>query len=282
MHYRIYFDETCKNDNYLLYGGGIFNSKIAEEIEAKIQAAKIELQIPVDEEIKWVKTNKFKLELHKKCVDILFEYLKDKNVVFIILGTNQKCQYYRSFSKSNSPTAALGKLIFNLLEQGVFADYGHKDDIFKVEDTFNLYVDEDGYIERKKLLRTAYAINTKYSQKYNGKKDEHLFLKDLQIVDSKNHILMQLSDLIIGSIGAIVNQKSRAGTPKGELTDYVMRKLKSLGLYQSVEELRRGSTPWKYKTFSYRIFKLCKSRSPKNKLGYSKNCLIEGKVYACP
>lgn len=283
MHYNIYFDETCKNDNFFIYGGCIFADDIKESIDRNIQNVSKELGIHSNEEVKWTKTNRKKLELHKYIIDIFFENM-DKNKTFaLMVGINNKCVYTKEYRASNSPTDFLGKLIHNLLKYDLFKYSLIENQTFSRWDKFSLFLDHDTIIKEDQIRIASYAINSEFSKLLFSESDSNFFIRNTDCVNSKNHRLLQISDLIMGGIGYLVNNKYKnsEGQPKYILAMYLLEKLIERGIFMNLNSLKTGNKPWENRSFSFRVFKPCLSKKSKKPLKSIEECKLRDKSFGC-
>lgn len=283
MHHNIYFDETCKNDNFFIYGGCIFADSIMTHYKESIKNKCVDLGIHINEEVKWTKTNRYKLHLHKFILDEFFKYLDEGKAVALMVGINNRCEYTRQYKRDNSPTEYLGKLIHNLLKFDLFQYALTRNKIYKNDDTFSLFLDHDSSIDEKEIQIASYAINNEYSKVLHAKADSNYFIRSTECVNSKKHKLLQISDVIMGGIGYLVNEKQKYDSmkPKSILAMYLFEKLQERNLFDSIHSLQVGNKPWENASFSFRIFKPCLSKKARNRLNSQLECTLRGQKYGC-
>jgi len=205
---EIYCDEsrpdlfTSKNiyDKYLLIGGLKCLSCDREYIKERIN--KIKSDFNVKTEFKWNKVSKRKLEFYKHLIDLFFD-LEDK-IRFRCIAVEADKMDLEHFHDSD---AELGfyKFYYQLLNNWIL-DYNE----------YNIFTDLKTNREKNRLnILCNYLDNSKL----------FAYVNSVQALPSRQVVLLQMTDLILGIAGARLNKSTKEFSAKSELLNYFESKL---------------------------------------------------------
>lgn len=232
----IWLDESDKKGDYYsnFYGGIIINSKDYEEINSSLMILLSKLEIK--EEIKWQKVNLHNFERYKSVVDFIFDLLKnDKAKIRIFFRNNQ---YVAPVLTSEQKEQEFTILYYEFIKHGFglqYCDYPMKDRHVR------LFLDD--IPARGSQIATfknfILGLNKDPVFKANGIKIQN---NDIIEVDSSEHLLLQLLDLILGSICFRLNNKhliKQADTGRRGKRTILKEKLYKY-IYSKISEIRPG------------------------------------------
>lgn len=209
MKYNIYCDESCHlehdNQKYMVLGGIICEKSIRNKIKRDIIEIKRKNNIKDNAEIKWNKVSPSKFLYYKELVDYFFNNKELRFRALIIDKTQLK---HESFKQTHDDWyyKMYYQLLLNLVEP-------------KQENY--IYLD---------IKDTKSANKIEGLKKYlSFKLIDHEFevIKNIQSINSQESVIMQLTDLFIGSIGyrnREVYDEENASIAKRNLMMYIIAK----------------------------------------------------------
>lgn len=201
--YHIYFDESGKTDNFFVLGGISINGENNKKYLIKeLENIKIKIEKKYNKTIKELKFNEIKtsnLTFYKELVD---EFLKlnYKPIFYAIFlensGLNQS-------SKKNKSIRLLQLLLIDVLELIIFDTV--KNSKLKKLAQLNICLDIDGdkKIDHMDLAEIKNNIKKGIDENYL----DFVQIKSLESKDSKDTILLQISDLCASSLNNIFSNK---------------------------------------------------------------------------
>jgi hypothetical protein len=209
MKFNIYCDESCHlehdNQKYMVLGGMICGKSDRNRVKREILEIKKRHGIKSTAEIKWNKVSQSKISYYKELVDYFFD---NESLRFRALVIDKTQLRHNEFKQTHDDWYY--KMYYQLL-------------LNLVEPKQENYI----YLDIK---------DTKSSKKVEGLKKYLRFklmdydfevIKNIQSINSQESIIMQLSDLIIGSIGyrnrKIYDEKN-SSVSKRELMMHVIEK----------------------------------------------------------
>lgn len=235
--YYLYLDESGKNEKYFVVAGLLLNGDANNNSEysrfnsiKKTLNEKYNLSI---NEFKFAEIKQRNLKYYKQLVDTIAKEGIAANFVSIIIenkGLTQK-------SEKNKTKELLEILLKDNLSSIIVRAACNSPYISSNKAKINITLDKDGngfdLIEREKLkqnLETELAKQYKYL----------LELENLEDVDSKNNVLVQLADLYASSINYVFSEvkvESETAKCKKEFAEYL---LKTVGFENITDEIKRG------------------------------------------
>lgn len=208
--YFIWCDESDRDGKYYtnFYGGILIQSEHYDFVISKIQKKLNELEIK--EEIKWSKTNQFNFENYIKIVDLLFDLLEQKLVKIRIFFKNR--QYVAQGLTKEQLRETYTKLYYQFLKHSFGLKYSNTNP--KKPIYLRIYLDDlpVSQSERTKFKTYLYGLNNDTELK---KANIKIRKEDITEVNSKDHLPLQLMDLVLGSICFRLNNK-HLEKPKGQ------------------------------------------------------------------
>jgi hypothetical protein len=208
MRFEVYCDEsnqdifTQKQRNYLLYmtiGSLWIPADIRKEAKLKITAIREKHQ--KFGEIKWSKVSPSGLSFYKELIDFFFSYGKEMRFRCItveadkinwkIHGDNKELGFYKFYYQM------LHHWILDFNEYTIFCDH---------------YTNKNKH--EMHALKSCLAHANLSSQ-----------IVSVQALASRNLVLMQMADLLLGMASARLNNTVNAGSAKEELIQYLEKKL---------------------------------------------------------
>lgn len=233
MTYYIWFDESDKEGEYYsnFYGGILIRSKDVENVLYMMRVFTEEYEM--NEEIKWQKVNAFNLEKYKKVVDFIFDLLMNDLIKIRIFFHNN--QYIATGLTREHRRKEYSMLYYQFIKHAFGLKYSNKTNspIFlriMLDDMPLKGEDKDEFIK--------YIHNLTFDDGFKAA-NIHIRKRDISEVNSKEHLPLQMMDLILGSICFRLNNKHKVIDPqtgrrgnrtiaKEKLYKYINRKLREL------------------------------------------------------
>lgn len=183
MKYNIYCDESCHlehdNQKYMILGGIICEKSARNRVKREINDLKKKYNIKERAEIKWNKVSTSKLEYYKELVDYFFN---SDNLRFRALIIDKTQLKHEKFNQTHDDWyyKMYYQLLVNLVEPK--------------EENY-IYLDIKDTKSAKKVEGLKRYLNFK-TMDYDVEP-----IKNIQSINSQESIIMQLADLLIGTIG---------------------------------------------------------------------------------
>lgn len=218
---EIYCDE-CRQDlisnkksinehNQYIVLGGIWIAKEYRE-DFKNQFKALQTKYNVYGEVKWNKVSNSKLEFYKKVVKLFFKYSEDK-VSFRSIVIDAKKIDVDMYDKGSSELGFY-KFYYQLIYHKV-----------ENNDQYSIFLD----YRKDKSKRRAYEL-----KQFINKKCKNNIIENVQFINSKESILLQVEDVIMGAVGYKFNYgykgKSKA---KNEIVKLIEK-------YQIIDETSKN------------------------------------------
>lgn len=209
MKYNIYCDESCHlehdNQKYMILGGIICEKSARNRVKREINDLKKKYNIKERAEIKWNKVSTSKLEYYKELVDYFFN---SDNLRFRALIINKTQLRHEKFNQTHDDWyyKMYYQLLVNLVEPK--------------EENY-IYLDIKDTKSAKKVEGLKRYLNFK-TMDYDVEP-----IKNIQSINSQESIIMQLVDLLIGTIGyrnRKLYNEDNSSTAKRELMMHVIEK----------------------------------------------------------
>lgn len=228
---HIYSDESRhKGERFLLLGGlwigkeqmGTVKRQITQLRNRHAYTNSENRKIPFAGEFKWTKVSDKYFQVYKDLVDLFFDSIDKGKFRFccLLLDTHlPKVTKYANLNKEG-----YFKILYQL--------YLHNS---KIPAVYKIFPDEiSNDTKSANLPKLQSVLNTAFKNKFypliNPAKWEHIgnLVKTIQPLDSKKEDIIQIVDVILGSIGYFQNrhfEKKEAKKAKVELMKYVLNKL---------------------------------------------------------
>lgn len=200
--YLIYADESHRNGKYFsnFYGGALLNYTELEKINNKLNAKKEELGLY--QEVKWTKVTEQYLDKYLKLIDYFFKFVKS-NKIKIRIMFRQNAQVPQNLTREQEEKEYF-LLYYQFIKHAFGIDYcnlGKKSQV-----TLKLYFDKlpDTKKKNKEFKGHIYALNDFFCIN-----NVHIYNEDIAEVDSKNHVILQCMDIILGAMNFKLNNMNK-------------------------------------------------------------------------
>lgn len=211
MKYNIYCDESCHlekdKQRYMILGAIACEKSQRNRIRKDILDIKQKHGVGNYVEIKWNKVSNSKLDYYKELIDYFFE---NDNLYFRSLIADKTKLNHKKYMQTHDDWYY--KMYYQLLVNVVRP---------KVENY--IYLDKKDSKSARKVATLKEYLGLKLAD------NDFEQLKNVQNIDSKESVIIQLVDLFIGAIGYINNgryKEENASTAKSELMLYISKKSK--------------------------------------------------------
>ncbi|AYQ32993.1 DUF3800 domain-containing protein [Runella sp. SP2] len=214
MNYKIFSDERYNNN--VIYIGGIFCTSEREHILLPLLQS-VKENFNCEGEFKWTKISKRSIIAYKQWLNIFFD---DPHVRFLIFKIDKNTLEWRNFENDSGYRNALISVYIQFLLS-----------IFKTKSDNNIgwFISHDfGFFKKDTDIKSIeIKLNKVYKRSLPNRKR---VIQLSKTIDSKKDNLIQLSDLLIGSLDYTLNQIEPESQPKNEFLTY-FRNYYSLNLY---------------------------------------------------
>ncbi|MCC8117602.1 MAG: DUF3800 domain-containing protein [Bacteroidales bacterium] len=203
MHY-IYLDESEKNGTYFsnFYGGILIDSQNLKEFNERINKV-ITLMDLDGEEIKWQKVNAYTFPKYLKIIDELFTILEEgKAKIRLFFRHNKNIAVgLTPLQKHDEYTM----LYYQFIKNSFGLTYAPHNKSHKLRIIFDeMPIGQSQKVNFKKCLMALFNTPEMKAHRVS------LEWGDIAEVDSKNHLPLQMVDLILGCICFRLNDKHKA------------------------------------------------------------------------
>lgn len=212
--YYIFCDESAQTKHrYMLLGGLIVSDDFIDLLKAEI--SKVRELHDMYSEYKWVKVSKGKIKAYVSFISSFFKLafsehnFYDLNFSSLVIDTSKLD--HKRFNR-NDPEIGFYKMYYQLLLHK-FGDFAR--------DGSSLYVLLDKRTTKYKLSNLKIILNRGWRKKTNIDFDPYKYIKP---IDSKKSGIMQIVDVLLGTISYEVNsfyEKANKTSAKKKLVDYV-------------------------------------------------------------
>ncbi|MGB7432920.1 MAG: DUF3800 domain-containing protein [Ahrensia sp.] len=194
-HYTIYCDESAKNGTYFsnFYGGALVRSSEREAIEDILREKKAELNL--NDEIKWTKITRNYESKYIEFIEFYFSFISSGRIKVRIMFTHNYKRPRQLTHDQRDSTYFL--LYYQFLKHAFGLAYSNPNQIDRV--FANLLLDQIPASRDKQLEFRSHVERIEQTHTYRGK---NVFFQHGQIggVDSKDHVILQGLDIILGSM----------------------------------------------------------------------------------
>ena len=195
------FTTKCdKKDKYLLIGGLKLLAKHRDDIKKNIKALREKYNIY--SEIRWNKVSRNKIEFYKELIDIFFSF-RD-NLRFRCIAVEAEKMDLEHFH-DNDAELGFYKFYYQLLNHWIL-DYND----------YKIFTDLKTNREKNRLHILDNILNNTHLYSY---------ISSIQALPSRQVVLLQLTDLLLGLAGARLNNSCKKDSAKTELLKYFEEKL---------------------------------------------------------
>jgi len=206
---EVYVDESSQTKHRYLVLGAIVTRMIdVQKIHSLIAKARLP-ELPKGE-IKWTKVSKAKLAAYKRLIDIIFDNHEDMHFHSLFVDTTQ--QDHKKYNEGDSEIG-FNKEIYQL---------ANKVARLYTREYFHIYPD---YRDTKNSPEELRLILNRSAAKRGDRRDWPV--RRCQFRDSKDTLLLQLTDVLIGAIAFQLNghdKASDASAAKVELAKYITKR----------------------------------------------------------
>ncbi len=215
MNLYIFCDESCTNDNFMLYGGFICDLKTQTDIQNQLLDFKSNNGLK--HEVKWTNLKSGNLERYKAFIDIIFSFVEQDRIHFKFLAV-EMCKL--NHKKYNNGDPELG--FYKLYMQQLLHQFGKPH--YSKENNTQFHIRLDSRTTKYPLSTLREILNASIKKKYRISDKP---FRSIEVRDSKQCIHIQLNDLILGAACFIKNNKFEDSTimhHKKKLAEYIRDK----------------------------------------------------------
>lgn len=206
--YHIWFDESDKEGEYYsnFYGGILIKST---DVECVLDMMRVFIEENnLNEEIKWQKANAFNLDKYKKVVDFIFDLLENNLVKIRIFFHNN--QYIPMGLTKEHRRKEYSMLYYQFIKHAFGLKYSNKtgNPVF-----LKIMLDDMPLKGEDKAEFIDYIQRLNFDEGFK-RANIHIRRRDIGEVNSKEHLPLQMMDLILGSICFRLNNKHKVIDPQ--------------------------------------------------------------------
>lgn len=231
MEYRkvdIYCDESRPDllssnnrgsNKYILIGGLKLRRDDRDDLKEKIRTLKD--KYAVYGELKWTKVSFSKLNFYKELIDLFFSYGNDLRFRCIVIDSS-----VINLELYHDDDAELGfyKFYYQLLNHWLLEG-----------NCYQIFTDNKTNRKKNRLgtLKSTLIISNIFSKIY-----------DIQAIPSKESVIMQLTDILLGAASAKFNNSLQVGSAKWEFLNFIE------------DRLQRQISPTNKDEMKFNVFKI--------------------------
>lgn len=197
--YYIYCDESIKNGEFFsnFYGGALVDSKNIEQINSVLNAKKNELNL--NGEIKWSKMTEAYLEKYMEFIELYFSFIKN-NLIKIRIMFLQNINRPRRLTEEQKNNEYF-LLYYQFFKHAFGLAYcgASRDNPIRIIPFFDQFPDTKIKVEKFKDFITSINFFQENGIIVNR--------EDIAEIDSKNHVIQQGMDIILGSMQFRLNKE---------------------------------------------------------------------------
>ena len=203
--YLIYSDESYKKGEYFsnFYGGALVEYKNLQKISEQLNLKKQELNF--GGEIKWTKVSSNYLSKYIDIINYFFEFIK-RGKIKIRIMFRQNAYTFPQLSKSKYEKE-FQLLYYQFIKHAFGLDYALENGSELIE--LKLYFDQlpDTIEKNEEFKEHILHLNSIF--------DENIIIKkeDIVEINSKNHIILQCMDIILGAMNFKLNNLNTKKDP---------------------------------------------------------------------
>jgi hypothetical protein len=208
---HVYADESCTSHRYLALGGIALEADYVDIVLARLKAVRDAHS--TYGEVKWQKVSKAKLDFYKAYVDVFFDAAQKDEIHFNALYVDTSTFNHTKYNDGEAETGFL-KLIYQLLLHKFGRKYG---------DSYNLYV----YLDERSTKHDPESLRPMLNSDLAKREIRGAPFKQLRFRNSKDCELIQLNDLLVGTVGFKKNlhdKVSGCSLHKISLAEHIVRR----------------------------------------------------------
>lgn len=226
----IYADESSQTQHrYLVLGAVTALTADVPQLLQRVWTAR-QQRLPAGE-MKWTKVSSAKLSVYKEVVDVFFD---SELAQFHCMCIDTSRFDHKKFN-SGSREIGFSKMVFQLLAK--------HSRLYEER----LYAYLDSRTTRQSLDDLRFMLN-RYAANRQGRHDYPF--RRLVFRDSKETELLQLNDVLLGSVAWLKNRhgdRPEASQAKSDLAQYVLRRAGLTSLDQDTPRSKRHFTVWNFR-----------------------------------
>lgn len=200
--YLIYADESHRKGKYFsnFYGGALVDYTELEKISNELNAKKEELGL--FQEVKWTKVTEQYLDKYLELINYFFEFVKS-NKIKVRIMFRQNAQVPQNLTWEHEEKEYF-LLYYQFIKHAFGIDYCNPNE--KDQVILKLYFDKlpDTKKKNKEFKGYIYALNDFFCIN-----NVHIYNEDIAEVDSKNHVILQCMDVILGAMNFKLNNMDK-------------------------------------------------------------------------
>ena len=204
--YVIYADESHRKGKFYsnFYGGALVDYCKLEKISDKLNNKKNELGLLG--EVKWTKVTSQYLDKYIELMNFFFKYV-NSNKIKIRIMFRQNANVPKKLSREHEEKEYF-LLYYQFIKHAFGIDYCNKNISDKV--ILKMYFDKlpDTKKKNKEFKGYIYALNDFFCIN-----NIHIYNEDIAEVDSKNHVILQCMDIILGAMNFKLNDMDKEKKP---------------------------------------------------------------------
>jgi hypothetical protein len=203
LEYIIYTDESDKTGKYFsnFYGGILIRSSDLQDVIQRLENAKIQLHL--HREVKWQNVTQNYLEKYRSLIDRFFDEVEADRVKVRIMFTQN--QFIPIGLSSEQRRAEYHMLYYQFVKHAFGLRYsGHRSQHIGVR----LYMDQLPTNREQNAQFKAFLVGLNQNAHFRA---AGIRFHDNQIaeVDSREHVLLQCLDIVLGSMAFRLNDKHK-------------------------------------------------------------------------
>ncbi len=204
--YLIYADESHRKGKYFsnFYGGTLINYNELEKLNNSISLKKEELGL--HQEVKWTKVTEQYLEKYMELINFFFEFIKTGKIKIRIMF-RQNALVPQNLTREQEEKEYF-LLYYQFIKHAFGIDYCNPNERNQI--ILKLYFDKlpDTKKRNREFKGYIYALNDFF---YIN--NIHIYNEDIAEVDSKDHVILQCMDIILGAMNFKLNNMDKEKIP---------------------------------------------------------------------
>ena len=204
--YVIYADESHRKGKFYsnFYGGALVDYCELEKLSTQLNNKKNELGL--FSEVKWTKVTEQYLDKYIKLIDFFFKYV-NSNKIKIRIMFRQNANVPQNLSREHEEKEYF-LLYYQFIKHAFGIDYCNPNENDQV--ILKMYFDKlpDTRKKNREFKGYIYSLNDFFCIN-----NVHIYNEDIAEVDSKNHVILQCMDIILGAINFKLNDMDKEKIP---------------------------------------------------------------------
>lgn len=204
--FLIYADESHRKGKYFsnFYGGALLNYNELQKISNQIIIKKEKLGL--HQEVKWTKVTEQYLDKYLELIDYFFKFIKT-NKIKIRIMFRQNAQVPKYLTKDQKENEYF-LLYYQFIKHAFGLDYCNPNENDQV--ILKLYFDKlpDTKRNNREFKGHIYALND-----FLYINNIHIYNEDISEIDSRNHVILQCMDIILGAMNFKLNNLDKEKLP---------------------------------------------------------------------